>query len=137
MASANLNLIQEIYNAFAKGDVATVLGSMSPNITWNEAEDFPYADGNPYIGPDAVASRVFARCISEWDGFAVHIEELIDAGDTIIALVRYSGTFKTTGKPQNTQAAHVWRVTSDKTGRKAIRFQQYANTLHVAQVMQP
>jgi len=65
MASANLNLIHGIYNAFAKGDVATVLGSMSKDIIWNEAENFPYADGNPYIGPDAVASRVFARCIND------------------------------------------------------------------------
>ena len=132
MPSQNLQFIQGIYNAFASGDVATVLGSMSPNIIWNEVENFPYADGNPYIGPTVVANGVFARCISEWDGFAVHVEELIDAGDTIIALVRYRGTYKATGKSQNTQAAHVWRIVDGK----AARFQQYANTLHVAQVMQ-
>lgn len=132
MPSQNLQFIQGIYNAFASGDVATVLGSMSPNIIWNEADNFPYADGNPYIGPAAVANGVFARCISEWDGFAVHVEELIDAGDTIIALVRYRGTYKATGKSQNTQAAHVWRIVDGKVAR----FQQYANTLHVAQIMQ-
>lgn len=136
MPSQNLLFIQNIYTAFAKGDVATVLGSMSPNIIWNEAENFPYADGNPYIGPTAVANGVFARCISEWDGFAVQVEELLDAGDAIIALVRYRGTYKATGKSQNTQAVHVWRIANDNAGRKAIRFQQYANTLHVAHVMQ-
>ncbi len=126
--SANLQLIQGIYDAFAAGDVPTVLGSMSPDIEWNEAESFPYADGNPYIGPEAVLNGVFARCIGEWDGFAVEIEELIDAGDTIVARGWYLGTYKATGNGQRTQIAHIWRI---KDG-KAVAFQQHADTLHVA-----
>jgi ketosteroid isomerase-like protein len=104
---------------------------MSHDIIWNEAEHNAYADGNPYIGPEAVANGVFARCVGEWDGFRVVIEELIDAGDTVITFGRYGGTFKRTGRAQNTQVAHVWRV----AGGKAVRFQQHADTLHLAHVM--
>lgn len=131
MSLPNVSLVRALYDAFAAGDVAGVLGRMSPGIVWNEAENFPYADGNPYIGPEAVAQGVFARCISEWDGFAVHVDELLDAGDTIVALVRYRGVFKATGRAQNTQAVHVWRV----EGGRVSRFQQYADTLQVARVM--
>ncbi|GJQ28216.1 MAG: ketosteroid isomerase [Phycisphaerae bacterium] len=130
MAESNLQVIRGMYDAFAKGDVAGVLGRMSPGIVWNEAENFPYADGNPYHGPAAVAQGVFARCASEWDGFAVIIEDLIDAGDTVVALVRYRGTYKATGRSQDTQAVHVWRLAAGK----AARFQQYADTLQVARV---
>jgi ketosteroid isomerase-like protein len=131
MSQANVDLVRSIYDAFAAGDVGGVLGRMSHDIIWNEAEHNAYADGNPYIGPEAVANGVFARCVGEWDGFRVVIEELIDAGDTVITFGRYGGTFKRTSRAQNTQLAHVWRV----AGGKAVRFQQHADTLHLAHVM--
>lgn len=131
MSSDSVRLIRGIYDAFTAGDLAGVLGRMSPDIVWNEAENFPYADGNPYVGPQAVASGVFARCIGEWDGFTVAIDEILDAGETVVALGRYLGTCKATGRPQNTQMVHVWRI----AGGRAVRFQQYADTLQVARVM--
>lgn len=130
MSKQNVELVQGIYDAFAAGDVAGVLGRMSPDIVWNEAESYPYADGNPYVGPMAVASGVFARCVGEWDGFAVAVEEILDAGDTIVVLCRYRGAFKATGRHQNAQVVHVWRVADGKVSR----FQQYADTLQVARV---
>lgn len=131
MASAAVTLIQSIYDAFAAGDVPGVLGRMSPDIVWNEAENFPYADGNPYIGPQAVLEGVFARCIGEWDGFAVRIDAMHDAGETVIATGRYLGTCKATGRAQHTQMAHVWTV----RGGRVVRFQQYADTLGIARVI--
>lgn len=131
MSKPNVQLIQGLYDAFAAGDVPGVLGRMSPEIVWNEAENFPYADGNPYVGPAAVANGVFARCATEWNGFAVLVDEILDAGDTIVVLGRYRGTYKATGRAQNTQFAHVWRIANGK----AVRFQQHADTLQVARVI--
>ena len=131
MSQENVALIRGIYDGFAAGDVGAVLGAMSPDIVWNEAENFPYADGNPYVGPQAVAEGVFARLIGEWDGFAVNVEEILDAGDTIVALGRYGGSCKATGKAMNPQLAHVWRV----AGGKAVAFQQYVDTLQVARTI--
>jgi uncharacterized protein len=130
MSQENVALIRGIYDGFAAGDVAAVLGAMDPGIVWNEAENFPYADGNPYVGPQAVAEGVFARCIGEWDGFAVTVDEILDAGDTIVALGRYSGTYKATGKALDAQLVHVWRV----EGGKAKAFQQHTDTLQAARV---
>ena len=70
MSEQNVALVRGIYDAFAAGDVPGVLGAMSPDIVWNEAENFIYADGNPYRGPEAILNGVFARCIGEWDGFS-------------------------------------------------------------------
>lgn len=130
MSQENVDVVKSLYEAFSKGDVEGVLGVMSAEIVWNEADDFPYADRNPYHGPMAVAEGVFGRIGSEWDGFGVEMEEILDAGETVIALGRYVGIFKATGKAQRTQAAHVWWL---KDG-KVTKFQQYANTLHVARV---
>lgn len=131
MSASNVAAIEAIYQAFGSGDIPTAIAGMSPAIVWNEADDFPYADGNPYVGPQAILEGVFARIGDEWDGFSANVEELLDAGDTVVALGRYSGTYKATGKPQDTQFVHVWRLRDGK----AVRFQQYANTLHAAQVI--
>lgn len=55
MSHENVQVIQGLYEAFGRGDVPTVLGRMDPSIEWNEAENFIYADRNPYVG-DPVAS---------------------------------------------------------------------------------
>jgi uncharacterized protein len=128
MSQQNVDLIHAIYDAFAAGDIPGVIERMSPDIVWNQAENHPYAGGNPYHGPDAILGGVFARLGADWDGFAVVPEELLDAGDTVVAFGRYRGTFKGTGRPLDAQMVHVWRV----AGGKAAAFQQYTDTLQFA-----
>ena len=97
MSTENVEIVKGIYQAFATGDVGAVVGAMSPDVEWNEAENFPYSDGNPYNGPDAVLGGVFARIGEEWDGFAVEPREFVDGGDTVVMTGRYTGTCKATG----------------------------------------
>jgi ketosteroid isomerase-like protein len=133
MASANVEVVKGLYAAFARGDGGAAMAAMSPDIVWNEAENFPYADKNPYLGPGAVAAGVFGRIGKDWDGFAVAMDEVLDAGDKVVATGRYRGVCKATGKAIDAQVVHVWTV---KDGKLAT-FQQYADTLQVAQAMEP
>ncbi len=59
----NLESVQGLYEAFAKGDVPTVLGFLDANIAWTEAEGFPY--GGTYNGPDAVLAEVTGWTLSQ------------------------------------------------------------------------
>ena len=128
--SHNVALVQGIYAAFEAGDVPGVVGRMSPEIVWNEAENFPYADRNPYLGPVAVLTGVFARLGSDWDGFAAIPAVFLDAGVTVVVLGRYRGTYKATGRALDAQLVHVWRVEDGK----AVAFQQYTDTFQAVQV---
>ncbi|HEX8061901.1 MAG TPA: nuclear transport factor 2 family protein [Allosphingosinicella sp.] len=130
MSAQNVDLVRAIYDAFAGGDIPRVVALMSADMVWNEADNFPYADGNPYCGPEAILGGVFARLGSEWDGFAALPEEFLDAGETIVVLGRYRGRCKATGSALDAQLAHVWRVENGK----AVRFQQYTDTLQAARV---
>ena len=128
---SNLTSVQGVYDAFAKGDIPAVLGFLSPDIEWTEAEGFPY--GGTYIGPNDVLEGVFMRLGTEWEGFAAVPVEFIDGGDTVVVLGKYSGTYKATGKSFQANFAHVWKVREGK----AVRFVQYVDTLIVQRALQP
>ncbi|MES2392921.1 MAG: nuclear transport factor 2 family protein [Acidobacteriota bacterium] len=131
MSSANVAIVQNIYAAFALGDAPAVFASMSPDVVWNEAENSPYADRNPYIGAAAIGEGVFGRILAAWGGFQVVSAELVDGGDTIISLGRYVATNNATGKPLDAQCVHVWCLANGKV----ISFQQYTDTLQWTDAM--
>lgn len=120
-----------MYEAFAAGDMEAVLAGMDPEIVWNVAENFPYADGNPYRGPQEVLVGIFTRVRAEWDGLEHTFEELLDAGDAVVALGRYRGANKATGVSIDAQFAHVWWLRDGKV----VRFQQYCDTQQFAAAM--
>lgn len=123
-------VIQNMYNAFAEGDIPTVLAGMDDHIIWNEAEGNSLADGNPYKGADAVLNGVFARLGAEWENFTlvdIKIHEM--ANNQVLATLRYHGKNVATGKSINAQAAHHWTL---KDG-KVIGFQQYVDTKQLAE----
>ena len=126
----NLNSIKAVYEAFAKGDIPSVLEILSRDIDWTEAEGFPY--GGTYHGPKAVLEGVFMRLGAEWKDFAAVPHEFIDGGDTIVALGKYSGTYKATNKSFEADFAHVWNLREGK----AVRFVQYVDTLLVHRALE-
>ena len=71
MSQENVNIVREMYAAFAKGDVSTVIAALDPQVQWWEAENLLYADGNPYIDPQAVLEGVFMRIGQEWEGYTL------------------------------------------------------------------
>lgn len=124
MSAQNKQTIEEMYAAFGRGDIPFVMGALDPEIEWWEAENFIYADKNPYRGQQSVLGGVFMRLGTEWEGFAVTPEEVLDAGDTVVGRGYYSGKFRPTGREVRAQFAHVFKF---KDG-KVVKFQQYTDT---------
>ena len=87
--------------------------------------------GEPFVGPDEVLNKLFARLGVEWDGFTVTPNTHYDADDRVIVEGRYTGTFKETGKEANTQVCHIWGIQDGKIKK----FQQYVNTAELQEVM--
>jgi hypothetical protein len=122
---SNLEIIQNLYQAFAQGDMTTVLDLLAPEVEWIESEDLPY--GGHFIGREAVLDGVFQKIGAEWSNFQAHVDEFLDAGDNIITLGHDSGTYKATGKSMIAATASVWTL---KEG-KIIKFVQYIDTYQV------
>jgi len=122
--SQNRELVQSLYAAFGSGDAGTVLGAMHGDVEWNEAEGSPYADRNPYIGPQRVGEEVFGRILADYEGFTVTPEHLVADGDIVVALGRYTGSHRASGQKLNAQFAHAWTIRDGKVAQ----FQQYTDT---------
>ena len=129
MPDSNVEVVQSAYDAFGRGDVEAVLGAMTDDIEWNEAEGMPY--GGRWIGPQAVAENVFGPVVADVENFSVVPEELYESGDTVISVTRYRGTGKATGAELDLQAVHVW----DLRDGKLARFRLYADTVKFAEVV--
>lgn len=126
----NVQVIDNVYKAFATGDMPTVLGSMHLDIVWNEAESNSLADGNPYIGPDAILNGVFVRLGANHEYFNLKDVQLHNMSDNMVfATLRYDAKVITTGKTYNAQAAHLWKLNDDG---KIMSFQQYVDTKKLA-----
>lgn len=121
--------VQTVYDGFAAGDIALATSTMSAEIVWHEAEGNPYADLNPYVGPDAIVSGLFARLATEWDGFSATPSEYVVDGERVVVFGRYTATHKATGKAMDVPFVHSYTLNGDQI----VAFQQYTDTEnHVA-----
>lgn len=129
---SNVMTVQKLYNDFAKGDIPSVQAAMDENVVWNEAENFPFADGNPYIGFDAIAAGVFGRIQSDWEYWNLVDMDLKEmTNNRVLATGRYNAKYKKNGAVINLQMAHLWTL---KDG-KIVAFQQYADTKGITDAM--
>ena len=131
MSEENVKVVRGMYEAFGRGDIPAVIAALDPRVEWWEAENFIYADGNPYVGPDAVLEGVFMRIGDEWEGFAVSPKEILDAGETVVGHGYYSGTYKRNGGRVRAQFAHLFTF----RGGKVVKFQQYTDTAQFRQAV--
>ena len=117
--------IRAIYDAFARGDIATVLGALDPKIEWVEAAGSAYA--GTYTGPDAVLSGVLARLADEWNPFHVAPDRIVADRDTVIVVGTYTGTHNASGRSVRARFAHVWELRDSNI----IAFEQIADTAKI------
>ncbi len=61
---SSIEPVKALYAAFATGDMPAALATMAPDIVWNEAENYPYADRNPYVWPEAVLMNLLDDSLS-------------------------------------------------------------------------
>lgn len=127
----NASIVEKVYEGFSVGDMDKVMSVMAADLIWNEAEGNPYADKNPYQGPEGVLAGLFARLGSEWDGFSATPHNYVTQDHRVVVFGRYGGIYKATGRSQDVPFVHDWTIRDGKI----ISFQQYTNTAQLASVM--
>ena len=129
---AKAEYVKKLYNAFAEGDVETVMAGFAEDIVWNEAENFIYSDGNPFVGGASIGVGVFARFGSEWDYWNLENLQLFNVDtNMVLATGRYKALNKASGKELDAQFAHLWTLRDSLVSS----FQQYTDTKQAAEAV--
>jgi ketosteroid isomerase-like protein len=125
----NIEVIKELYRAFREQDYDTFLRLSTEDIEWIQNEGFP--GGATYKGASAVIQGVFKANNDKWSDFAYHIEEILDAGNSVIVIGKYSGCDRLSGKSMSAAAAHIY----DLRDGKIARFRMFADTKSIWNAM--
>ncbi len=118
----NLEIIKELYRSFSTKDYEAFLNICSPELEWIQNPGFP--NGKRHEGAEAVVENVFKSFNTTWTDWDFHIEEYLEARDSIVVIGYYQGVHGGTGKRFRSDAAHVYDLKDDKI----IRFRQFADT---------
>ena len=117
MADTNAELIRRGYEAFAKGDMPTVLGLIAEDITWHVPGRSPLS-GN-YKGHEEVLG-FFAKGMELSGGtLRVEADEILAEGERVVVLSTVSAERK--GQSWSSPEVHVWRVVDGK----AVEFREF------------
>ena len=124
MAKTNINIVKTFLEAGAKGDAEAARNVLDDNVEWIEPEVPGLWFSGKHHGADLSLQEVVMPTFDHIDDFGIVIDEYIDAGDTIVALGRFQGTGKETGKSLDVSACFVCTIQNGKI----IRFRAYHNT---------
>jgi ketosteroid isomerase-like protein len=84
------------------------LSFLDPEIEWHGYTHIP--ESGTLEGRDDVKAWL-ERFLDAWEQLEIEISELIDAGDQVVALVRFRGSGKGSGVPvEGGTDGHVWTV---------------------------
>lgn len=122
-------IVADHYAASDRGDIAAMMADLAEDAQWTEMAGFPCA--GTHVGAQQVIDKVFKVLGLEWEGYGFKLERLVNGGDTIVGIGDYSGTYRATGKSMRARVVHVWQI----EGGKVRRFEQFTDTLLVAQAM--
>lgn len=107
MSQQNVAIVKRAYEAWARRDMAAVLGACDPDIEWWEREDVP--DPTVHRGLTAVGTR-FAELDDVWIGLGLEPQEFIDAGDFVVVPFRLTGRGRASGASFDEDEVHVFRL---------------------------
>lgn len=120
----NLKLVQNAYDAFKRGDVNGVLGTLADDVQWTTpgpSNIMPFAGKRR--GREEVANFFKALSDAE-DVLEFEPKEFIAQGDKVAVVGNYSGRVKSTGKTATTEWVHVFTISNGKV----TNFREYFDT---------
>ncbi len=117
MSETNVKLIQDVYEAFGRGDVPFIASKVHADARW----DFNVTKSNvpwhvPITGP-AEVPKFLGAFVGNVDLEAFEPRKLMASGDEVIAHIRLAYTVKQTGKRVDEEQLHWWTVRDGKIAR--------------------
>lgn len=112
----NTALVRTLYDAFARGDVETILDNLTGDVEW--IQDGPTVI--PYAGKKTGPTQVrqfFDALGGTQDNMKLTIDHFIAQGDQVATLGRYAATVKATGQKFDVRVGQFFTIRDGKVSR--------------------
>lgn len=128
MSGENVEIVRRSVAAYGSGDIEAALAAYDPDVVFDPSSSRP--EGGIYHGPQGVLEGVQAW-IERWAEYRFEVEEIIDAGDRVLMMIREFGRSAGTGI-EVTQ--HVFWVQTIRNGKivRAVLFNDRSQALEAA-----
>ena len=121
MSRENVELVRGVYEAAAARDKAHSLVTVCDPGVKLDVSQAGWGDltgQNLYHGHDGLRT-LFREWYGAWENYGDHLEDLIDAGDKVVALVTSRGRGRASGTPVALKTPAVWTIHKGKIVRVA------------------
>jgi ketosteroid isomerase-like protein len=108
MSQENVSFMREAFHAFAGADVTALAGLLDPNVQWKAVED-----PSPKRGFDGVLESL-GGWYEVWDEVHVELEELVDGGTHVVAVVKIRGRHAGSRSEITQRFFQVWTIRAGK-----------------------
>jgi ketosteroid isomerase-like protein len=105
-ASANVQIVEDLYAAFARRDLPKILSLFSPDVEIIQSIELPW--GGHYRGHEG-AKQFFAKLGAHLNS-TLSFERLINSGDSVTAVGWTQGTVNATGARYRVAIVHHWKI---------------------------
>jgi ketosteroid isomerase-like protein len=121
----HVETVQQMYEAFGKGDVPAILAHLATDVEWEygvNSTDVPWLQ--PRRGRDQVMGFFEALAAIEFHSFVP--TTFLSNADVVVVLLDISATVRATGKPvEEVDQVHIWHFSPQG---EVIRFRHRADT---------
>jgi ketosteroid isomerase-like protein len=119
---SNVERVLKGYAAFNRRDIDAALDGMSPDIVWLGPDVLPEGE-REFHGHDGVV-EFWGMWHETFEEFNAEIEETIEEGDKVMAMVRMHGRHRSSGADIVTPSfPHVWTI----RGEEVVRMEMLPN----------
>lgn len=129
MSNGNIALVQSLYAAFGRGDIATIVAAMASDVSWEvvgRSSDYPVMGKRK--GPQGV--QEFFRQVGELQQANEFAPGAFYAsGDHVFVAGHYAWTIKKTGRKTSADWMHMFTI----KGGKVTAFREFTDTAQFAE----
>ena len=115
MSHENMEVVRASLEAWERGGLDALAEFWDAGIDWRAAEGAP-DDAGPINGVDAMRAYL-EDWLDDFDELSLELEEVIDAGEHVVAVQRLSGRGKASGIQTEIRFAVVYTIRNGKIVR--------------------
>jgi ketosteroid isomerase-like protein len=114
MSRERVDTVRGIYDAWRTGDFQPGADLYDPLAVLVQGEGFPHT--GPHWGVEGIRAYMH-EFLEAWDHITIDADELIDAGDSVVASIVQHGEGRESGAATEFRYFHVWTFRGDRVIR--------------------